>query len=167
MVERRRGRTGAIEQQLTTTVRGDADVLHFVPNEVVSIPESSGSAQLNQSTVVILDSVSNTTSYFGAPVPIQYVSQPAAGKIRLAEAQQLAFGTGVVVAVIDTGIDPHHPALAGSLVRYDFTATRQETPRSGWTSISRRSSSSIRPRRPRWIPLSCRRRLATGRWWRD
>ena len=120
--ERRRGRIGAIEQQLTSTVRGDADVLHFVPNEVVSIPESSGSAQLNQSTVVILDSVSNTTSYFGAPVPIQYISQPAAGVIRLAEAQQLAFGTGVVVAVIDTGIDPHHPALAGSLVQgYDFT----------------------------------------------
>src|SRR6185436_2353850 len=76
--ERRRGRIGAIEQQLTSTVRGDADVLHFVPNEVVSIPESSGSAQLNQSTVVILDTVANTTSYFGAPVPTQYISQPAA-----------------------------------------------------------------------------------------
>src|SRR2546425_527256 len=62
---RRGGRIGAIEQQLTSTVQSDHDVLQFVANETLSIPESKAGAQLNQSTVVILDSLSNTlTSYF-------------------------------------------------------------------------------------------------------
>src|SRR5262249_39421079 len=51
-----------------------------------------------------------------------YVNQPAALLLRIAEAQQLANGNGAVVAIIDTGVDPHHAILAGALVPgYDFT----------------------------------------------
>jgi len=52
-----------------------------------------------------------------------YANQPAAQIIRLAEAQytfQVA-GSGIV-ADIDTGVDPKHPALQPVLLQgYDFT----------------------------------------------
>ncbi len=61
-------------------------------------------------------------SYYGASVREAYVEQPAATLVRLAEAHQ-RFGAGAgIVAIIDTGVDPSHPALARSLVQgYDFT----------------------------------------------
>lgn len=50
-----------------------------------------------------------------------YQEQWAAGMIRLPEAHTVTRGAGVTVAVLDTGIDLTHPALAGQLVSgYDF-----------------------------------------------
>lgn len=63
-------------------------------------------------------------SYYGATVPDGYVNQPATSIIRLFDTQaQFPQGTGAgVVAVIDTGVDPTHPALTGVLLPgYDFT----------------------------------------------
>lgn len=50
-----------------------------------------------------------------------YVAQWAPAKIRLPEAHTLTRGAGITVAVLDTGVDFSHPALAGRLVPgYDF-----------------------------------------------
>ena len=63
-------------------------------------------------------------SYYGATVWEGYVNQPAAQRIRVAQAHS-AFGVagaGVTVAVIDTGVDPTNPVLKNLLVSgYDFT----------------------------------------------
>jgi subtilisin family serine protease len=62
--------------------------------------------------------------YYGATVWHGYVTQPAAQLIRMNQphAMMNATGAGVVVAVIDTGVDPTHPVLKGVLVSgYDFT----------------------------------------------
>ncbi len=61
-------------------------------------------------------------NYYGATVPAPYANQQAAGLVHLPQALG-RFGAGnTIVAVIDTGIDPTHPALKGVLVPgYDFT----------------------------------------------
>jgi len=63
-------------------------------------------------------------SYYGSTVWHGYVAQPGNQLIRtdLTHASFNATGAGVVIAVIDTGVDPTHPVLKAVLVNgYDFT----------------------------------------------
>ena len=64
------------------------------------------------------------TSYYGATVWRGYVAQPANQLIRTSTTQSAyhVTGSGVTVAVIDTGVDPTNPVLKNLLVSgYDFT----------------------------------------------
>jgi hypothetical protein len=63
-------------------------------------------------------------SYYGATVWHGYLVQPGNQLIRTAQTQSAfnATGSGVVVAVIDTGVDINHPVLKAVLYKgYDFT----------------------------------------------
>jgi subtilisin family serine protease len=63
-------------------------------------------------------------SFFGTTVSHGYLTQPAASLVQLQQARTAYpsdTGTGIV-AVIDTGVDPTHPALRNVLLPgYDFT----------------------------------------------
>lgn len=53
--------------------------------------------------------------------PVDFTAQWAPQTLRLAEAHRYARGAGVRVAVLDTGVDFHHAALAGKLLPgFDF-----------------------------------------------
>jgi subtilisin family serine protease len=129
------GPASVSDDQVIDDVESDADVGFFerdgrglAPEAPVALP----SGQLTQSTAVILDGLATRTAvtYFGSLVPSNYVSQPATSLINLAKAQStfLANGAGTV-AIIDTGVDPNHPALMNSLVPgYDFTRNRAGIP---------------------------------------
>jgi subtilisin family serine protease len=51
-----------------------------------------------------------------------YVDQDAANRVGVDEAHELSRGEGIVVAVLDTGIDMNHPVLAANIhpAAYDF-----------------------------------------------
>ena len=70
---------------------------------------------------------SRPTPYYGATVWHGYVAQPANQLLRTAYTHSTfaATGSGVTVAVIDTGVDPTNPVLKNLLVSgYDFTQNR-------------------------------------------
>ena len=66
---------------------------------------------------------SQPAPYFGTDVRRGYISQPAVQIVRMAEAQSRFNVSGKgIVAIIDTGVDPNHPALRSSLLPgYDLT----------------------------------------------
>jgi subtilisin family serine protease len=109
------------------TISTDSDVQSFEPNRALAVPELSGAtiASLTQSTTSILDGLPGRTvvNYFGSPVASNYVQQPATAITRQRDAQAAVnlTGSGITVAVIDTGVDLSHPALSAVLVPgYNF-----------------------------------------------
>jgi subtilisin family serine protease len=110
-----------------TEVESDIRVVSMEPQQRASLPELSSLTQptLTQSSTSILDGLPGRTlvTFFGSTVPSNYISQAATSIIRLDDARAATHLTGnAVVAIIDTGADPNHPALASILAPgYDFT----------------------------------------------
>ena len=80
-------------------------------------------------------------SYYGTTVWHGYVYQPANTIIRTGTTQSTfkTAGSGVIVADIDTGVDPNHPVLKNSLLTgYDFTRNQ-----SGGSEMSDVSQSTV------------------------
>ena len=79
----------------------------------------------SQATAAVLDQLWNRTpvTYYGTTVWESYLKQPATDIVRVRDAHCGLRQTGAgIVAVIDTGVDPTHPALQGVLTdAYDFT----------------------------------------------
>ena len=99
-------------------MRSDPGVESLEQNGRMWLPEislssvASAGLGLGQPTAV---------NFYGAQALGAYVNQPAGFTIALQAARVFSTGKGIV-AVIDTGVDPKHPVLAGSLVPgYDFT----------------------------------------------
>ena len=83
------------------------------------------------------------TNYYSRDVWRGYVVQPAMANIRGAEAHR-DFGTGAgIVAIIDSGIDIQHPAIAGSFVSgFDFR-TNEPTIISDIASLSQSTATIL------------------------
>jgi subtilisin family serine protease len=119
--------SAADDAALRTLVSSDPLTVSFEIDSRLALAEASASptataAGLAQSTAAILESFAGKTPvpYFSGQASPAYVSQPAAALLRLSSAQQIATGGGLV-ALIDTGVDRAHPALASVLLPgYDF-----------------------------------------------
>ena len=97
---------------------------------------------------------STPVSYFGTTVRRGYVNQPASQIVGLAATQSQfnVDGTGIV-AVIDTGVDPGHPALMGVLLPgYDFTRNRESADEKG--DIQQSTAAVVDGVQPAWVNQS-------------
>jgi len=103
--------------------------------EIDSKGKTSGATQQG-APPALLDK--NQISYYGTTVREGYVLQPATQLIGLANAQNTFHVKGKgTVAVIDTGVDPSHPALQGVLLPgYDFTRNKNSADEKGDVSQS-------------------------------
>jgi hypothetical protein len=68
------------------------------------------------STGTSVPSLGVANSWYGTPAHQGYTEQWAVGKISLNGALDIATGTGVRVAIIDTGVDEHNPTLKSVLL---------------------------------------------------
>ena len=119
-------------------VSANPAVTEFELDSKVDSPETPPAANpiANLAALTAASFDQTTISYYGATVRNSYVSQPSASLINLPSALS-TFATGAgIVGVIDTGVDPTHPALQGVLVPgYDFTRD-QPGYASEWADLS-------------------------------
>ena len=81
---------------------GSISIPHFVP-QTTSV--NTG-----------LPPVGPVDSWYGTPARQAYTTQPAVDKITLTQALNVATGIGIRIAIIDTGVDEHHPTLVSVLM---------------------------------------------------
>jgi thermitase len=107
---------------------GDDRLLYAEPNYIGSAPEAYGIDVFGWPDGDPMDDgdamirVYHDFSVDESPEPARYTNQPVTATQRLAQAHGYSRGAGVVVAVLDTGVDLTHPLLASRItaVQYDF-----------------------------------------------
>lgn len=119
---------GQSAEQLTAALTADSRIVYAEVNQVGEAPEANSrdvyawpdnEAQPLDPTEDprILYNWELDTSDFA-----HYINQKAAHEIRLTQSRSVNWGSGITVAVLDTGIDEDHPMLFGQIsdAQYDF-----------------------------------------------
>jgi subtilisin family serine protease len=113
---------GLVPDLLASVLRLVNGILDAEPDQLLMIPPSpTNQTASNTPPAGLWDTT--PVNYYGTTVTHGYVYQPAAQIVQLSQAQSVfnVSGSGIV-ADIDTGVDPNHPALQGVLLLgYDFT----------------------------------------------
>ena len=129
---------------LIALISSDPQVEEFEVDDVVDTPEADPGSVAAASLQAVTAEAANTstTTFYSSQVRTIYVTQPAADTVNIVEAHGVTPGTGIV-AVIDDGVDPTHPALKNVIVPgYDFVHGVAGTP-SELADVSPTASSAL------------------------
>src|SRR5271155_1233796 len=113
---------GLVPDLLAAVLNLVTGILDAEPDQLLMIPPNPTN-QTNSNTPPAGLWDTTPVNYYGTTVTDGYVNQPAAQIIQISQAQNgfNVSGSGIV-ADIDTGVDPNHPAFQGVLLQgYDFT----------------------------------------------
>jgi len=113
---------GLLPNLLAGILRLVTGILDAEPDQTLAVPPNPTSSSTSGAPPAGL--WDNTpVNYYGTTVTDGYVNQPAAQIIQIAQAHNTFNVSGAgIVADIDTGVDPSHPAFQGRLLPgYDFT----------------------------------------------
>jgi len=113
---------GLLPSLLASVLNLVTGILDAEPDQVAAVPPNPTSQSTSNAPP---GGLWDTTpvNYYGNTVTDGYVNQPAAQIIQISQAQINFNVSGAgIVADIDTGVDPNHPAFQGVLLPgYDFT----------------------------------------------
>ena len=137
---------------LVEQVRADPRVTAFERVHKALLAEAKAQAQQTAPLGSARTALNNPNyaAFFGNSVWVSYLTQPSLAQIdwaytARASSQSVGSNTpgyGTTVAVIDTGIDPGHPALQGSLLPgYDFT--REQPGASEWLDLDQSTAAIL------------------------
>ncbi|RYG41964.1 hypothetical protein EON79_19845, partial [bacterium] len=102
-----------VEAAETFDAQDNVDNLQIYADVSVGMSETAAASHLISTRTYLESALLHPTlgSYYGAPAPLAFASQPAALQTWVPVARS-AFGLGgSIVAVIDTGVDPEHDFL--------------------------------------------------------
>lgn len=116
--------SGLLPEVLAATLRLVTGIVDAEVDQILSIPKNPPT--LTAVPTGLYDQV--PVNYYGTTVWHGYANQPAAQIVRVDDAQDAFNVSGAgIVADIDTGVDPNHPALKPVLLAgYDFTRNQPD-----------------------------------------
>ena len=118
-------------EQLEALIAGDPRIESHEPVALAALPDLETDSGATPDTATVEADLERSGS-FQTPCWSGwsgYADQAAAGLIQVTGAHALGCGGGTTVAILDTGVDPDHPALAGALVPgYDFLTEKAGLP---------------------------------------
>ena len=120
--------SGMGQHSQAASLVADPAVSSVEPDLPLTSPEQSARVKAVIGQLSDALAASSVVPFYGSQVRSAYIQQTATNLLELSAARQITTGAGIV-AVIDTGVDPFHPALAGALVQgYDFTRNQATVP---------------------------------------
>lgn len=120
---------GQAAESLTAALAADERILYAEINQIGEAPEANSRdiyAWPNEDETRLAESTEDPRLLYNWELDnsdfAHYINQKAAHEIKLTQSRSVNWGSGVTVAILDTGIDLDHPMLVDhiSAAQYDF-----------------------------------------------
>jgi subtilisin family serine protease len=113
---------GANVHERVRRLYNEPEIVEATPNYTYSTAEvlQTSQAFIDQTSQAFIDQTSQ--AFIDAGVPVSFTRQKLVSNLHLVEAQVFSRGSGIKVAIVDTGIDTDHPLFRGKIEYpvYDF-----------------------------------------------